>query len=102
MEAVAMEQDPLLDAIARLEAFHAEQGVVSGRGLEALIAGATLGVSKKTWLLPGRRERGCALLRGCSPERIDEARPYRVVPAGPSPAARAAYGVGLAMAGDPA
>jgi pyruvate dehydrogenase E1 component alpha subunit len=102
MEAVAMETDPLAEATARLAAFHAEQGAVSGRGLEALIAGATLGVSKKTWLLPGRRERGCAILRGCAAERVDEARPYRVVPPGESPAARALYGVGLALAGDPA
>ncbi len=84
-------------AVAELRAFHAREGaVVSGRGLEPVVAGATLGVSKKTWLLPGRRERGCALLRGCPADRLDQARPYKVVPAGESPVARALQAVGLA------
>lgn len=80
----------------------ADPSVVSGRGLEPIIVGATLAVSRKTWLLPGRRERGCALVRGAQADRLDEARPFRVVPPGPSPAARAVQAVGLAMAGDPA
>lgn len=100
--AVGAEGDPLADALRRLRAFGEGEGVVSVRGLEALVVGATLGVSRKTWLLPGPRERACALARGCAPERLDEARPYRVVPPGPSPAARALQAVGLALAGEPA
>lgn len=89
---------PSLDnAVADLRAFHrADAAVVSGRGLEAVVAGATLAVPKKTWLLPGRRERACALLRGCPAERLDQARPYKVVPPGGSPVARALQAVGLA------
>lgn len=84
-------------AVAELRAWHDRQpGVVTGRGLEPLIVGATLAVPKKTWLLPGRRERGCALLRGAAPDRVDEARPYRVLPPGPSPVARALQAVGMA------
>lgn len=93
----------LADALRELRAHvAADPEVVSGRGLEALIVGATLAVSKKTWLLPGRRERACALVRGCPPDRLAAARPYRVVPPGPSPVARALQAVGMAMAGDPA
>jgi TPP-dependent pyruvate/acetoin dehydrogenase alpha subunit len=90
----------LAAAMAQLAAWHAEQGPVSGRGFEALIAGATLACGRSTWLLPGERERGCALLRGASPDAVDAARPYRVVPPGTSPVARAAYAVGLASRGD--
>lgn len=89
-------------AVERLRALHADGPVVSGRGLEALIAGGTLAVSKRTWLLPGRREIGAALLRGASPDALHSARPYRVVPAGPSPSARAGQAVGLGMAGEAA
>ncbi|MSP56200.1 MAG: hypothetical protein EXR69_11450 [Myxococcales bacterium] len=89
-------------AVERLRELHAAGPAVSGRGLEAMIAGATLGVSKKTWLLPGRRELGAALLRGAAPEALHSARPYRVVPAGPSPSARAGQAVGLGMAGESA
>lgn len=92
------------DAGAALLRTHHEAagGVVSGRGLEASIAGATLAVSRKTWLLPGRREAACALLRGCPADRLVEARPYRVVPPGSSPSARALEAVGMALAGDAA
>ncbi|MDP2314021.1 MAG: thiamine pyrophosphate-dependent enzyme [Pseudomonadota bacterium] len=99
--------DPLADALAgallAVRAYcAADPAVVSGRGLEALIAGVALGAPRKAWLLPGRRERACALVRGCGADRLDQARPFRVVPPGDSPAARALYGVGLALAGDPA
>lgn len=94
--------DPLAEALRLVRDHCATEGVVSGRGLEALIAGATAGVSKKTWLLPGPRERACAIARGCAADRLDEARPYRVVPPGPSPSARALQAVGLALTGDPA
>ena len=92
----------LAGAVERLRALHAEAGTVSGRGLEALIAGATLGVSKRTWILPGRRELGAALLRGASADALHTARPYRVVPAGSSPSARAGQAVGIGMAGESA
>lgn len=72
------------------------------QGVTPLVVGAATAVSKKTWLLPGRRERGVALLRGCPADRLDAARPYRVVPAGSSPAGRALVGVGLGLAGEPA
>ena len=89
-------------AVERLRALHADQGAVSGRGLEAIIAGATLATGKRTWILPGRREAGAALLRGASADALHTARPYRVVPAGPSPSARAGQAVGLGMAGESA
>jgi len=100
--APAVGADAALDAgLATLRAFAAaDPNVVNGRGLEALVAGAVHATSRKTWLLPGRRERMCALLRGCAPESLDAARPYRVVPAGQSPSARALVGVGLALAGE--
>lgn len=80
----------------------ADPAVVSARGVEAVVAGVGVGAPRKAWLLPGRRERAVALVRGCSADRLDEARPYRVVPPGDSPSARALYAVGLALAGDPA
>lgn len=100
MSDVATELAAALDAVRAFTA--ADPAVVSGRGLEAVIAGATAGVSRKTWLLPGRRERACAVARGCPADRVDAARPYRVVPPGTSPVARAAQAVGLALTGDPA
>lgn len=108
-------------AVERLRAFHADvqvesaslerpggsggavrSSVISGRGLEAIIAGATLAVPKRTWILPGRREVGAALLRGANADALHTARPYRVIPAGPSPSARAGQAVGLGMAGESA
>jgi hypothetical protein len=91
----------LAEAVATLSALHAAStDAVTGRGLEPVIAGATLAVSRTTWVLPGPRERACAVLRGASDDALDRARPYRVVPPGTSPAARAAYAVGLALGGD--
>jgi TPP-dependent pyruvate/acetoin dehydrogenase alpha subunit len=95
--------DALTTALGAVRTFcAADPAVVSGRGLEALIAGVALGAPRKAWLLPGRRERVCALVRGCDADRLDQARPYRVVPAGESPSARALVAVGIAMAGEPA
>ncbi len=95
--------DPLAEALRVVRAFcAADSAAVSGRGLEAILAGVAVGAPRRAWLLPGRRERACALVRGCSADRLDEARPYRVVPAGPSPAARASIAVGLALSGAPA
>jgi hypothetical protein len=104
---VAPSAEPPVDALAEaLVAVRtycaADPAVVSGRGLEALIAGVAVGAPRKAWLLPGRRERACALVRGCGADRLDQARPFRVVPPGDSPAARTLYAVGLALAGDPA
>ena len=75
-----------------------DPATVSVRGLEPLVAGVTLGAGKRAWLFPGQRERACALLRGADPTRLDAARPYRVVPPGKSPAARAMQAVGAALA----
>ncbi len=97
------EPDPLAQALAAVRAqAAADPSVVSGRGVEAIIAGVGVGAPRRAWLLPGRRERAVALVRGAAADRLDQARPYRVVPAGESPAARALYAVGLALAGDPA
>lgn len=91
--------DGLAEAVATLQAHGAsDTATVSVRGVEALVAGATLGAGKRAWLFPGTRERACALLRGASPDRLDEARPYRVVPPGKSPGARAMQAVGAALA----
>jgi pyruvate dehydrogenase E1 component alpha subunit len=98
-----VERDPLVDALRTVRSFcAADPATVSGRGVEAIVAGAAVGAPKRTWLLPGHRERACALVRGCTPDRLDEARPWRVVPAGASPSARVLFAVGLAMGGDPA
>lgn len=100
----AAEQDAdarLFSALDQLRAFHASEGVVSGAGLEALIAGAVLGMGRRAWLLPGRRERGVAILRGADRERLEATRPYRVLPPGEEPAQRALQAVGMALAGDP-
>lgn len=102
MSAVTEPAVDLASAVARLTELHATAGVVSGRGLEAWIAGATLAVPKRTWVLPGTREAGAALLRGAAADALHRARPYRVVPAGASPSARAAQAVGLGMAGESA
>jgi TPP-dependent pyruvate/acetoin dehydrogenase alpha subunit len=89
----------LSEALATLRAHGAaEADAVSVRGLEALVAGASLGAGKRAWLFPGRRERACALLRGADAARLDEARPYRVIPPGKSPGARAMQAVGAALA----
>ncbi|MEN9785243.1 MAG: Dehydrogenase component [Pseudomonadota bacterium] len=89
-----------LDGAVALLAAHgaADADVVSVRGLEALVAGVAAGAGPRAWLLPGRRERAVALLRGATPDRLDAGRPRRVVPPGPGPVARALQAVGLAAA----
>lgn len=72
------------------------------RGMEALVEGVMAATPKKAWVFPGRRERGAAILRGADAERLAEARPYKVVPPGESPAVRALEAVGVALAGEPA
>ena len=84
-------------------AWSAAQPASSGtHGVEALVEGVVAAVSKRVWLFPGRRERGAPILRGADPERIAAARPYKVVPPGDSPSARALQAVGVALAGEPA
>ena len=91
--------ETLAGALESLRAYGAaDPAIVSVRGLEPLVAGVTLGAGKRAWLFPGQRERACALLRGADPTRLDAARPYRVVPPGKSPAARAMQAVGAALA----
>ncbi len=72
------------------------------RGVAALVEGVVAATPKQSWLLVGRREAGAALLRGADADRLAQARPYRVVPAGDAPAARALQAVGIALAGSPA
>ena len=91
--------EALSSAVEALRAHgDADPAAVIVRGLEALVAGVTLGAGKRAWLFPGRRERACALLRGADAARLDEARPYRVVPPGKSPSARGMQAVGAALA----
>jgi TPP-dependent pyruvate/acetoin dehydrogenase alpha subunit len=95
--------DPLVDALRTVRAFAAaDPAVVSARGVEAIVAGVAVGAPRKAWMLPGRRERACALVRGCTADRLDQARPWRVVTAGESPSARALLAVGMALGGEPA
>lgn len=88
------------DPVAAWRAWSAAD--VRTRGHEALVLGAVAGVPRSTWLLPGRRERGVAILRGCPADRLGASRPWRVLPPGSSPAGRAAVGLGLALAGEKA
>ncbi len=67
-----------------------------------VVAGALAALERSDWWAPGLRERVGAVLRGAPVERLVDAsagaRPYRVLPAGPSPALRALEAVGLAAA----
>lgn len=71
-------------------------------GLEPVILGALGALSARDWWVPGLRERAGAVLRDVPLERLDDpfagSRPYRVAPVSPSPANRALYAVGLALA----
>ena len=88
--------------IAAFRTWVAEQSAVSGvHGVAPMVEGIAAGTSKKTWIFPGRMERGIAILRGADPSRLAEARPFRVVPPGDSPAIRALEAVGVALAGEP-
>lgn len=80
----------------------ADARVAGARGVEEVVVGATLGAQRSTWIFPGQRERGCAILRGADPARLDATRPYRVVAPGSSPVARAGFAVGAALAGEAA
>jgi len=71
-------------------------------GLEAVVGGAVLALSRSDWWVPGLRERVGAVLRDVPVERLVDgfrgARPYRVAPPTASPALRALYAVGLSVA----
>jgi TPP-dependent pyruvate/acetoin dehydrogenase alpha subunit len=76
-------------------------------GLEAVVEGAIAGLDPGDWWLPGQRERVGGVLRGAPVERLADprrgARPYKVAPADGSPANRALFAVGMAIAsGGPA
>ncbi len=89
------------DTTSAFRAWCAAQPVSAGtRGVESIVEGVVAATPRKTWLLPGRRERGAAILRGAEASRLDEARPYKVLPPGESPSARALTAVGLGLAGE--
>ena len=71
-------------------------------GLEPVILGALGALSARDWWVPGLRERAGAVLREVPLERLQDPfagnRPYRIAPVAPSPANRALYAVGLALA----
>jgi len=71
-------------------------------GLEAVVAGAVSALGSGDWWVPGLRERVGAVLRDAPVDRLVDGftghRPYKVVPPTASPANRAVYAVGLAMA----
>ncbi len=91
------------DSPSAFRAWSAAQPLSAGtRGVESLVEGVVAAVPKRAWLFPGRRERGAAILRGADPSALAEARPYKVVPPGESPAIRALEAVGVALAGEPA
>ncbi|MCB9669076.1 MAG: hypothetical protein H6736_21050 [Alphaproteobacteria bacterium] len=97
-----MTHDALHAAEAELASHHALPFPVSCAGLEAVISGTVAALGRTDWWVPGLRERVGAVERGVPVERLhdaaDGARPYRVAPASPSPADRALYAVGLALA----
>jgi TPP-dependent pyruvate/acetoin dehydrogenase alpha subunit len=69
--------------------------------LAPVVAGTVSALDRADWWLPSLRERAGAVVRGVPVERLIDglagARPYRVVPAGGSPALRALVAVGLAL-----
>ncbi|MFN7147670.1 MAG: hypothetical protein ACK4YP_28130, partial [Myxococcota bacterium] len=72
---MAEPRDPLTEALSAVRAFTAaDPAVVSGRGLDAVIAGVGIGAPRKAWLLPGRRERAVVAGRGGRDEKPDQAR----------------------------
>ena len=103
--------NPSVEAIERIQAAEtllADEAVkpfpVPIAGLEAVVAGALLGLERGDWWVPGLRERVGAVLRDVPLARLVDglagARPYKVAPPTPSPALRALHAVGLAAAGN--
>jgi pyruvate dehydrogenase E1 component alpha subunit len=70
--------------------------------LAPVVAGTISALGGSDWWLPSLRERVGAAVRGVPMDRLADARvgarPYRLVPAGGSPALRALYAVGIAHA----
>lgn len=70
--------------------------------LAPVVAGALTALERGEWWVPGLRERVGGVLRDVPLERLVEgtrgARPYKIAPPSPSPALRALYTVGLALA----
>jgi 2-oxoisovalerate dehydrogenase E1 component alpha subunit len=98
--AIAMNQ--VLEADAALNASAPSPFPLPVRGLEAVVAGAVTALQPSDWYLPGLRERVGAVLREVPVSRLVDgqagARPYKLVPPGPSVAGRALTAVGLAHA----
>ena len=70
--------------------------------LTSVVAGALVALDDDDWWVPGLRERVGATLRDVPIEQLDDALrgapPYSVAPGGLSPALRALYAVGIALA----
>ncbi|MCB9673879.1 MAG: hypothetical protein H6737_02120 [Alphaproteobacteria bacterium] len=90
------------DADRALNAGDPKPFPVPSAGLESVLAGAVSALRAGDWWVPGLRERVGAVLRDTPVDRLADgfagARPYKVAPPTPSPANRALYAVGLAMA----
>ncbi|MCO4747881.1 MAG: hypothetical protein KC912_24015 [Proteobacteria bacterium] len=101
-----------IEALERIQAADAQLSAnatpfpVPIAGLEAVVAGALLGLERGDWWVPGLRERVGAVLRDVPLTRLEDglagAKPYKVAPPTPSPALRALHAVGLALAGNTA
>ena len=69
--------------------------------LAPVVEGGFSGVSKRSWVVAGPRERIGAVLRGCPVERLVDpakgARPYKLAPVSSAPGNRALHAVGLAL-----
>ncbi len=72
--------------------------------LAPVVEGGFSGMPRRSWVVPGLRERIGAILRGCPVERLVNpqagARPYKLAPVSTAPGSRALHAVGLAMASD--
>lgn len=100
----------IVEALERIQAADAQLGAdvtpfpLPIAGLEAVVAGALLGLERGDWWVPGLRERVGAVLREVPLSRLVDglagAKPYKVAPPTPSPALRALHAVGLALAGN--
>lgn len=93
---------PVREADAALAALDPKPFPLPVAGLESVVAGSLAGLGRGDWWVPGLRERVGAVQRGVAVERLVDptqgARPYKVAPATASPALRALYAVGLALA----